>query len=112
MKTRGGDVKFGAGCEVRMVPVNAYTSEVWERSKLGIVLAEPDPRYFKYRRTTMADGSGNFEFKNVPAGSYYLSCTITWQVPGVYALRSTGGTGMAKAEVGEGETVRVLVTAP
>ena len=110
LKTRGGEVRFGAGNEVVMVPVTSYTTEIFERSILGgQQILRPDPRYFAYRRTTTADGNGNFEIRNVPAGEYYLSCVITWEVPGPYGLQPTGGTAYGRVKVGLGETVKVII---
>jgi hypothetical protein len=72
LKTRGGDVKYGAGNEVVLIPVTPYTREFRERSIIGGErLEQHDQRYFKYRRTTIADGQGGFEFNNIPAGEYF-----------------------------------------
>src|SRR5437588_13083015 len=35
LKTRGGEVKFGAGNEVWMFPVTSYTTEVYRRAIIG-----------------------------------------------------------------------------
>jgi hypothetical protein len=111
LKTKGGDVKFGAGVEVVLVPVTAYTTEQYVVGILGGRLLEKQhPAYFKYRRTRVGDGSGNFEFENMPAGEYYLSCIITWLVAGPYGLESSGGVAHAKVKVGSGESVKVIVT--
>ena len=43
-RTRGGDVKFGAGCEVHLNPVTSYSTEWFERYvKNYETLQEPDP---------------------------------------------------------------------
>lgn len=111
LKTRGGEVRFGAGNEVVMVPVTSYTTEIFQRSVLGSQqIQRPDPRYFAYRRTTTADGNGTFEIRNVPAGEYYLSCVIAWEVPGPYGLQPAGGIAYGRVKVGAGETVKVIIT--
>jgi hypothetical protein len=110
LKTVGGDVKLGAGCEVKLVPATPYTDEVHESGRRGIRLEAPDPRYAKYRRTTIADAGGNFTFKEIPAGSYYVATTITWQYPTKSGLRTTGGTIDLKIFVLEGEDKRVVLT--
>src|SRR5688572_6996514 len=82
LKTRSGDVKFGAGCEVSMNPVTSYSTEWYERLVIGYVhLEPPDPRSNPFNRKTIADGSGNFLFEGLAPGDYYLSCRITWEVP-------------------------------
>ena len=111
LKTRSGELRFGAGCEVVMVPVTPYTTETGERAVLrNERLEAPDPRYAAYRRTTIADGNGNFEFRNIPAGSYYLSCDIRWEYATQYGLSATGGTAFGKTTVAAGATTKVIVT--
>ena len=111
LKTRSGEVRFGAGCEVQMAPVTSYTTEFFERSMLSYELLETqDPRYAAYRRTTIADGNGNFEFLGVPAGSYYLTCVIEWEYVTEHGLTKTGGTALGKTTVAVGETAKVILT--
>lgn len=111
LKTRGGDVKFGAGCVIWLNPVTTYSKEWYEKSVIkGYMLSEADPQTEKYHWETIADGFGNFEFKNLPAGNYYIACNITWQVPGKYGLEGTGGTAYAQTSVKEGGVVKVVVT--
>jgi hypothetical protein len=110
LKTRGGDVKYGAGCTVTLLPVTSYTTEIRQRATIaGEHIGPEDPRLNKYRRSTVADGSGNFEFKNLPAGKYYLSCPIYWEVAG-YVSHTTGGVVIGETQVGEGESVKVILT--
>jgi hypothetical protein len=111
LKTRSGEVRFGAGCKVQMAPVTSYTTETYERGILrGERLEDPDPRYSAYRHTTIADGNGNFEFHNIPAGSYYVSCPIFWEYATSDGLASTGGIAFGQATVAPGETTKVIVT--
>lgn len=111
LKTRGGEVKFGAGNEVVLAPVTPYTQETQDRAIIkGEYLAPHDPRYMKFRRTTIADGNGNFEFENIPAGDYFVSCIIVWEVPGRFGPKSTGGVASARVTAKPGETVRIIVT--
>lgn len=119
LKTAGGVVRYGAGETVSLIPVTPYTTQ---RTKA--LLAANDPmmasilapqnelRLQKYVRTIIADASGNFEFQNIPAGDYYVACPVFWSVPSVIsgATRHTGGVAYAKIKVGEGETVKVIVT--
>jgi len=111
LKTRGGDVKYGAGCMVYLNPVTTYSTEWFT---YGIIkemsLSKADQRIDKYHWETMADGFGNFEFKNLPTGEYYLACNITWEVPGKYNLVTTGGYAYAQAKISTGETIKVIVT--
>jgi hypothetical protein len=111
LKTLGGDVKLGAGNTVQLLPVTTYTSELRRRGTLrGERVGPVDPRIEKYRRTTIADGNGNFEFRNLPAGEYYVTCVITWEIPSQYGLQQTGGIAYGTVQVGAGETAKVVVT--
>ena len=110
LKTRGGDVKFGAGCEVLLIPFTTYTQENVERVDKGEALEALDPRYFIYRKKTLADGNGNFEFRDIPAGAYYLACSINWEAPGPYGLYKTGGWAITQTSVAAGETIKVILT--
>lgn len=111
LKTRGGDVKFGAGNDVLLFPVTDYSSELYRRATVGGErVAAVDPRFSKYARMTKADASGNFEFKDLPAGNYYIECLIAWDVPLGRGTMKSGGAAHATVTVKEGETVKAVVT--
>jgi hypothetical protein len=110
VKTRGGEVRFGAGNEVKLVPYNAYTHEIWQANLGNMSIANKDPRLERYIRITTADGFGNFTFENVPPGHYILQCMIYWEVPSGYISRTTGSTVFAHANVNDGETAKVILT--
>lgn len=97
LKTRAGDVKYGAGDPVLLIPSTPFTEEDYTRAVLNNEkLRNPPPEVMralaKYIRHTTADGSGNFEFKEVPAGEYFVECPIVWEVPAGYGTMNTGGT--------------------
>ncbi len=74
----GGGVVLAAGSEVVLVPDTAYTRELWEPARSGRYsgVANFDPRYFKYRRSTVADSNGYFRFTGLPAGSYIVQTHV------------------------------------
>jgi hypothetical protein len=109
LKTRGGDVKFGAGNKVFLVPVTSYTTEALRALRDGEQL-QLDPRLGKYIRTAIADGNGNFEFQNIPSGDYHIECPIVWEVAGEYGLSQTGEVAYTQTHVDDGQTVKVVVT--
>ena len=50
LKTRDGEVRFGAGCEVVVVPVTSYTIQIYERRVLRSERLEaPDARRIAVR---------------------------------------------------------------
>lgn len=70
LKTAGGEVRYGAGNDVSLIPVTPYTTErvkafVAARDPIlaGILAQFIDLRLHKYTRKVVADGSGNFEFQ-------------------------------------------------
>jgi hypothetical protein len=128
LRIQSGEVKFGAGCEVFLWPATPYLEERFDliyrdlpaKSRIYLhEIAPMEPEVEKQvnasERSTIADASGYFEFKNLPAGRYLLRCTIEWRVnysPAAMALNVgySGATAFAKAEVREGETVKVILT--
>lgn len=108
MVTRGGMVVKAAGRKVWLNPVTSYSTEWWKENVLGNQALKPgDPRAAAYSRFAVADGDGNFEFTSLPAGSYYLACPMSWEVPGG---AETGGTARAEVSVRNGETAKAVVT--
>lgn len=106
-KTRGGDVKYGAGNEVVLSPASPYSTE-WYTATIQGEKIEPGPLY-KYQRRTIADGSGHFEFESLPPGDYYITTSVTWEVPSSYGLHTTGGPMGAKVTATAGKTINVIV---
>lgn len=123
LKTAGGEVRYGAGDNVLLIPVTPYTTEKIQAfvgvegegssivAGIGLLSLQGDDRMQKYIRTVVGDGSGNFEFQDIPAGDYYIVCPIYWNVPSEYGgMEQTGGVANAKTHVGDGETLKVVVT--
>jgi hypothetical protein len=68
--------------KVTLMPVNAYTTEIVQRSYVQQEnLQEPDPRFQRYVRQVESDRAGNFVFRSVPPGNYYVSCDVTYSFP-------------------------------
>ncbi len=112
LKTRGGDVKFGAGNVVHLKPVTTYSEEWFEREILGgEELEAADARADHYHWTTRADGFGGFLFQSIPPGRYYLTCRITWEIPRrEQGFREAGGWAWAKVTVRDDRETRAVVT--
>ena len=110
LKPAGGNVRFGAGDTVSLIPVTPYTTEAMTASRSD-ESPSLDPRLQKYIRRVVADGDGDFEFQNIPPGSYYIQCPIFWDVQVGYGNRErAGGFVYAQTQVNGGETIRVMVT--
>lgn len=57
-------------------------------------------------KTTVADGSGNFEFTGLAAGEYLIQAEVYWST----GYRETGGLISKYVTVKDGEAVKVIVT--
>lgn len=96
-KTVGGDIKYGAGNDINLVPDTPYSREC-----IDILSSSPSECAAKVRpyvRTVQADGEGRFEFTGIAPGSYIVTTTITWGIPTGYGIRQTGGQVTAIANV-------------
>lgn len=110
-KTKGGDVKYGAGNEVKLFPITSYSTEAWDRAIIGGELLEPpDERSNKYTKSTIADGAGNFKFKDLPPGDYYIYCIISWEIPVSSIMMTTGGIVGSKIKIEENENKEIILT--
>ncbi|RDL17054.1 hypothetical protein D884_03195 [Pseudomonas sp. URMO17WK12:I10] len=111
MRTMGGDVKFGAGSDVHLQPVTAYTQQWYTVNYLeGRPLEPADPRALQGTLVTQADGSGNFSFTNVPPGRYFLSSKVQWQAPTQFGLLPQGGVVAKIVTISDGVQAREMLT--
>lgn len=109
-KTRGGDVKFAAGNTIYLNPVTTYSKEWFANGiKANRNMSPPDERAREYRREAIADGNGNFEFSDLPAGDYYVATGIFWEVPSGQGLQRTGSNVGEKVTIKDGETTKAVV---
>jgi hypothetical protein len=108
-----GGVETGARCEEAfLAPVTSYSTEWFQREIVnGEQLADQDPRAGAYHRQTLVKGTSHFHFENLPPGSYYLTCHMTWSRWYMSRLRPTmfgeSGWAYATVKVGPGEHVTV-----
>jgi hypothetical protein len=112
LKTKSGDVKYGAGNTIYLIPNTSYTKELMDKAieKCGGFTTNMDYRLNKYIKTTIADGEGRFEFLKLPPGDYYVGCQVAWQYATRYGAMPTGGNIVKPANVKEGESVKVILT--
>ena len=73
VETSGGKRVYGKNTRLYLNPVTSYSTQWYEKSYLGgAKMSKVDPRLFNYLKFTTSDENGNFEFVNVPSGSFYL----------------------------------------
>lgn len=115
-KTKGGDVKKGAGNNVMLIPATSYGTQRYREQIIGgkFTSIPEDSRYAKYVLETITDGDGRFTFNNVPPGKYYAVSHITWQViitNRYYPVTETqGGKVHKEIEIKNGQTIEVILT--
>lgn len=112
-KTRGGEVKKGAGNPVVMLPATKYGDQRYQEEFIRNKASthNEDPRYVQYSRTKITDGEGKFEFTNVPPGKYYLISHVTWESPSSSGgLELQGGRVLGKFEVKNGVVTDAMLT--
>ena len=83
MRTRGGDVKLGAGNQVILDPATTYAGEWIKRGLLHVESLGDrgsDPRFQRVQRRSVADAQGRFRFENVPPGTYWIRSYVQWFV--------------------------------
>ncbi|MFS0827627.1 hypothetical protein [Pseudomonas phoenicis] len=110
LKTRGGDVKVGAGSEIQLFPVTSYSKVFYKAYQSKLPIDTPDPRVRQYTFRTQADATGSFDFKQVPAGQYYIGGLVTWEAPSKYGLASQGGYIAKEITVAPGSSQKVMLT--
>jgi hypothetical protein len=113
LKTRRGDVKFGAGDEIILNPVTTYSTEWWTKAIVGgKTLGPGDDRAKGHTRTAVADGEGRFRFDSLPAGRYYVLSSVVWEVPSVKhpgIIEQTGGLVGLEVTTRPGQTTQAIL---
>jgi hypothetical protein len=121
VRTRGGDVKTCAGLAVSVLPVTAYTdlyaSRAFRSTQAGIyvppLFGKPvnlAPEASPFVRAKRCNSQGQFSFKGLPDGTYYVVAKVTWEAPTRYGLVTQGGDVMQRVELRGGETKELTVT--
>lgn len=103
---------------IYLVPATPYTREWFEQAIVqGHKISGADPRALRATRTTIVGTEGRFQFPGVPAGEYYLVCSISPErqpvrVLGVAEAKPFPGNikAYASVTVGAGEQVKVTLT--
>jgi hypothetical protein len=117
LRQQGGGVVTCAGSKVWATPATAYSREMaaiyearWDQIASGFVTIDNPNQGRLFRegieRETQCDAQGNFVFSNLPAGQWSIGTTVTWQV----GYAGQGGYIRQETAVGQGQTVKVLLT--
>lgn len=118
MRTRDGNIVTCAGFAVHLIRDTPYVRERmdalyegdmnagFQRQYFDVEFTNTDPRYADARRSTVCDSSGEFVFTGLADGSYFVNTIVEWRV----ANRLQGGRLMARFEIENGQTKRVVLT--
>ena len=134
IRQAGGTVVTCAGCEVLCYPATDYAQErinvIYGNTekaykKLSRDYSRPENRnkgyfdkdpkyvfipdyekYHYYRKKSIGNSQGFFEFENLKDGNYFIITTIVWGFgyPEIY-----GGTLMLRVEIRDGETKKIVL---
>jgi len=111
-KTQGGDVKYGAGNTILLIPLTSYVEQALRLSDKAnaFTKVDLDPRMVNYSKSVVADGTGHFKFTHLAPGRYYIETDMKWKVPTRNGLQETGGTvkGVASIE-NDGTIVEIIL---
>ena len=113
--TRGGEAKRAAGRDVVIDPLTPYAREWFQHvsgKPVDVTTAPQDSLFIKARRHTVADADGRFKFVDLPAGTYLIRTTVTWEVAtGVLwsPTSSQGGVVGDTVTIRHGETRDIIM---
>ena len=117
IKTPDGHVHYPHKAQARLNPKTTYSQQWYEINYLGRQnIAIADPRYLAYVYMVDFGANGQFTFRNIPAGDYYLSAPIFWfdelsQPDGSILLKRRGAFICYEVHVEEGNTLVTNITA-
>lgn len=111
MKTRGGDVKVGAGYPVYLDPVTTYARAWWRGRDASVDyfrMASPDTLFTRARHQAIVGAQGQFEISGLAPGWYFAHSAVTWEIGGYYPTQ--GGVISDSVLVQAGKTVQLVLT--
>jgi hypothetical protein len=115
MRTRGGEVRTCAGQPAFLTPRSPYSDET------HLFLSQPhmgrapvqntSPLASGFARSATCDAQGNFVFRDLPAGEWYVRVNVTWEVPiSAYSTALQGGTLSRPVTTRPGQTEELIVS--
>jgi hypothetical protein len=116
LKTRGGDVKYGAGEAVTLVPDLPLLNDILRiNSTPGQYSALPpdvERKWQQLTRKTQANGQGEFEFNGIPCESWFVESRVSWEVPiSRYSTSLQGGPVSTRVNISpQNSPAKVILT--
>jgi len=105
-KSKSGELRYGKDFRIELMPYCEYSEErlghIYKKKKAGFIHVEdgvpkftPDPEAYHETIKVMCNEQGEFEYKELPEGKYYLIAFMLWD--------NTGGGIMRRLKLSEGE---------
>jgi hypothetical protein len=123
LRQAGGGVVTCAGSEVSLVPNTSYGREmistIYGNASSGYkpfaliphIESASKTQYFADRKQVRCDAQGNFAFRNVPNGDYFVTTLVRWMVPvSAYTTNHEGGILMRAVSVRGTDATDVILT--
>lgn len=113
-KSKAGSVKYGSQFRIELMPYTSYTAErlskIYNNADSGSIFVQdgvprfiPDPYGYHKTIQTQCSEEGEFEFANLPMGTYYVIAFMLWDENG----ELNGGGIMRKISLKTGESAQV-----
>jgi hypothetical protein len=121
LRLADGTWKGCAGFNIELLPVAEYSNErigkTYGNNVRGQILLEQDPpkftpdakEYHEMLLSSRCDPRDRFEFKNVPAGDFYVMAFIIWEQGAGPAAKKAGGAVMTRIKVAANSENQVLL---
>lgn len=112
-----GDVRTCAGLLALLRPKSNYADErnlavfgstehgFFSSSSRQVRFSSDDPAYEQFSKSATCDAQGNFVFRDLPAGQYYVVAPVVWQADG----SNSGGLLMQAVSLSAGETRHIIL---
>jgi hypothetical protein len=118
--TKSGETRKAVDATVYLVPVTDYSRAWFDHYVVqGDKIDGKDPRSFGSVRAAAVDTEGRFQFRQVTAGRYYLTCTVQYQGSNFhiggrnFGMRTlVRAEAYAEVEINPGKDTVVSVTRP
>jgi hypothetical protein len=120
VKIKTGEIRKASDATIYLIPVTDYSREWFDHHIVhSQTVTGKDPRSFPSVRAASVDTEGHFLFQHIPAGSYYLTCTVQYQRSNFRLGRMNFGLrtperseAYAEITVAPGQKADIIVTRP
>jgi hypothetical protein len=109
LRQKGGGVVTCAGSKVALIPATSFFREVIGHLKAGrrvAAMEQLDSSYRPMLKQSQCDAQGNFQFRDVPSGKWFVFTEVKWTV----GYNQQGGTLLREIELQPGRSEKALLS--